>query len=71
MISRAIRRVCLGTNMADSNCRQWGGNVGENQELLVRIIFTYEILVAALATLYIKQVPKEGTASARKVNLST
>ena len=57
--------------MADSNCRQWGSNVGENQELLVRIIFTYEILVAALATFYIKQAPKEGTASARKVNLST
>ena len=26
-------RVCLGTNMADSNRRQDEGHVGENQEL--------------------------------------
>lgn len=55
----SIRRVCLGTKMADSNRRQWGSNVGENQELLVRIISTYGILVVTLATLYIKHAQKE------------
>ena len=27
-------RVCLGTNMADSNRRQGGTHVGENQEYI-------------------------------------
>ena len=29
----SIERVCLGTNMADSNRRQGGSHVDENQEL--------------------------------------
>ena len=29
----STKRVCLGTNMADSNRRQDRGHVGENQEL--------------------------------------
>ena len=33
MIDLSIERICLGTNMADSNRRQGGSHVDENQEL--------------------------------------
>ena len=33
----SIERVCLGTNMADSNRRQGKSHVGENQELRKRL----------------------------------
>ena len=44
----SIERVCLGTNMEDSNRHQGKSHVGENQEYKNLIYAVYVILLAPM-----------------------